>query len=303
MKRFKYVLFALALTVFYTQCGDDDDEQGGVQIRDEGEVKLENDLELNTFFEEHYISFEENPVNPNYDRIVFKRLDDLDAPADATAIVDSEFLKSKFLIRNEIEYEIFYLEFRKGADTERQPTFADSVLVTYEGFTLENNIFDGSTTPTWLDLSSSIVGFREGLVEYSGSTGFIENPDGSFLFEDDFGIGAVFVPSGLGYFAAPPPGSGILRYAPIYFTFQVYRSRLTDHDQDGIPSHLEDVNQNRRLDDDDTNNNRILNYLDQDDDGDGVLTRDEITIGEDGTLSFPDSNGNGTPDYLDPTHP
>ena len=45
----------------------------------------------------------------------------------------------------------------------------------------------------------------------------------------------------------------------------------------------------------------IPNFLDPDDDGDGKRTRDEIVIGADGSLSFPDSNGNGIPDYLDPT--
>ena len=54
----------------------------------------------------------------------------------------------------------------------------------------------------------------------------------------------------------------------------------------------------------DSDGNGIPDYLDVDDDGDGVLTRDEITD-EDGNIIFPypDSNGNGTPDYLDPDFP
>jgi hypothetical protein len=68
---------------------------------------------------------------------------------------------------------------------------------------------------------------------------------------------------------------------------------------------MEDINQNRRLSDDDTNGNRVPNFADTDDDGDGVPTREEINFDEDGSLilPLPDSNGNGTPDYLDPTFP
>ena len=43
------------------------------------------------------------------------------------------------------------------------------------------------------------------------------------------------------------------------------------------------------------------NFLDPDDDGDFTPTREEIIINPDGSLIFPDSNGNGIPDYLDPT--
>ena len=50
----------------------------------------------------------------------------------------------------------------------------------------------------------------------------------------------------------------------------------------------------------DTDEDGLPNYSDPDDDGDGKPTRDEIIINEDGSIEFPDSNGNGTPDYLDP---
>lgn len=304
MNRIKYLFFALFILAINVKCGDDDDVNlSGPPLRDETEVYAENLIEINQFLEDHYLSLEENEANPNFNKVLFKSLNDVDAPADAVALKDSELLQSKILTRNEVPYEIFYLRIRKGELTERKPFLADSVLVTYEGRTLENEIFDGSANPTWLDLSNSVVGFREAMIEFSGSSGFVENSDGTFAFNDDFGIGAVFIPSGLGYFAAPPANSGITRYAPIMFTFQQYRSNLTDHDRDGIPSYLEDINNNRRFDDDDTDNDRIFNYLDADDDGDGVPTRDEITIEDDGTLTFPDSNGNGTPDYLDNTFP
>ena len=42
----------------------------------------------------------------------------------------------------------------------------------------------------------------------------------------------------------------------------------------------------------------IRDSLDTDDDGDGILTIDEYDVDNDGKAD--DSNGDGTPDYLDP---
>ena len=90
---------------------------------------------------------------------------------------------------------------------------------------------------------------------------------------------------------------------------EVLTLNFADHDNDGIPSIEEDLNENGFLYDDNTDeslereNRRPLlaNLLDTDDDGDGVLTRTEISDA-DGNIIFPypDSNNDGTPDYLDP---
>ncbi|NMH86075.1 hypothetical protein [Flavivirga algicola] len=76
---------------------------------------------------------------------------------------------------------------------------------------------------------------------------------------------------------------------------------LTEDDNDGIPAELEDLNNNKNLDDDDTDGDTIPNYLDADDDGDNVLTKDEKPDpNDDGDFSdAQDTDGDGTPDYLD----
>lgn len=76
---------------------------------------------------------------------------------------------------------------------------------------------------------------------------------------------------------------------------------LTEDDNDGIPAELEDINGNGNLEDDDTDNDGIPNYIDADDDGDNILTKDEAPDpNEDGDISdAQDTDGNGTPDYLD----
>lgn len=71
-----------------------------------------------------------------------------------------------------------------------------------------------------------------------------------------------------------------------------------DHDGDGIPSVEEGMATNQ-----DTDGDGIPDYLDIDDDGDNVLTSEEIriAIGENPTVDgFLDTDGDGVPNYLDP---
>lgn len=71
-----------------------------------------------------------------------------------------------------------------------------------------------------------------------------------------------------------------------------------DHDGDGIPSAEEGMATNR-----DTDEDGIPDYLDIDDDGDNVLTSEEIriAIGDNPTVDgFLDTDGDGVPNYLDP---
>ncbi len=292
----------LALSVFIFSCSSDDDRNDFADVRDPNEVRDENSIEIETFLETHYYEIEEDATNQNLRRLIFKEIEE---GSDETPIIESEFLDSKEVTQQGIDYTLYFLKIREGNQERRQPTFADSVLVTYQGQTITKNIFDNAPNPTWLDNTQLIRGFREGIIEHRGAGGFTENSDGTFFFDDDFGYGAVFVPSGIGYFAVPPPGSGIRSYEPIIFSYQLYRSRESDHDGDGIPSWLEDVNETRDVEDVDTDFDGVPNFLDVDDDGDGVPTRDEVEFDEDGNLilPFPDSNGNGTPDHLDPTWP
>ena len=66
---------------------------------------------------------------------------------------------------------------------------------------------------------------------------------------------------------------------------------MVDFDHDGYASIDEDLNKNGDFNDDDTDLDGIKNYLDDDDDGDKLLTRYELAA---------DSDGDGIVDYLDP---
>ena len=149
------------------------------------------------------------------------------------------------------------------------------------------------------------------MVKLKTGTSFTENIDGTLEWNQDYGIGAAFMPSGLGYFNSPPLGSSIPSYSPLIFKVDMLEFNEIDEDYtiinaqggtastpDGIPSHLEDVDGDGDPRNDDTDGDGIPNYLDADDDGDGVLTKAEYDYDEDGVVD--DSDGDGVPDYLDP---
>ena len=184
---------------------------------------------------------------------------------------------------------------------------------------LDRRVFDSAVTPVWFNLVSVIEGFREATVDFKISSGLESSPpaDGTLDYVNDFGDFTVFIPSGLGYFNSPPTGSGIPIYAPLVFNVQLYDLNEADHDRDGIPSYLEDLDGDRLVVDvdDDTDSDGFPNYLDSDDDNDGTPTKDEITflgdLNNDGAINidqddadreiiFYDDDGDGVPNHLDP---
>ncbi len=285
---------------------DDDNTIVPVEIRDRAEQAIEDDEALMSYLQTHFYNEEDfqNPAEGFDYRIKFDSI--AGSNSDKTALIDSDLLETKVITRNEVDYTIYILKIREGVGAK--PTFADSTFQNYRGELLNQISFDNTANPVWFDHPGTrtqanqgiaVVALTEALVEFGGASNFEVNDDNTIQFTDDFGVGAIFLPSGLGYFNSPSPTSGIPAYSPLIFSFQLYTVNQADHDQDGIPSYLEDLNGDRILANDDTDENRLPNYIDADDDGDGTLTIDEITINEDGTITFTDTDGDGTPDYLD----
>jgi len=79
------------------------------------------------------------------------------------------------------------------------------------------------------------------------------------------------------------------------------RTTLIEDDNDGIPAELEDRNNNGNLDDDDTDGDGLPDYIDVDDDGDNVLTRNENPDpnNDESLTDAQDTDADGIPDYLD----
>ncbi|WP_291870112.1 hypothetical protein [Maribacter sp.] len=313
------VLALVTFVVFAWSCKKDDD--GGkaktAPPRLLSEVAIEDDAEIIEYLETHFYNYEEF-ANPPADFDYKIKLDTIAGDnADKTSIKDFGTLKTQIVKLNSedlglddgetnVEHKLYYLEVKKGEG--ENPTAVDSVYVNYEGTRLNGYVFDSALgAPIWLDLQGSLTkenpgsikGFKNGMPNLKAGASVVENGDGTFEVLG-YGVGVIFMPSGLAYFSGNQPGEF---YAPLVFKINLLAVNTADHDRDGISSIEEDINKDGNLLNDDTDEDNIPNYLDTDDDGDGTLTREEIEDDNGNMIvmpPYPDTDNDGIPDYLDP---
>ena len=299
MKLRNYLGLAIVL-LLCVGCPSDDDGIEAIAARDRGEQALEDDAEIREYLETHFYNYEEFE-NPTADFDYKIRFDTIaSVNSDKTPIIDRPELTSITYNRVDTDQTVYILTARQGSSEKPAATYTDSTLVTYTGRNLNSSVFDSSPNPVWFDLTGTIDGFQNGIAGFKGAgAGPLENGDGTTTYED-YGVGAVFIPSGLAYFNSPPGSVEI--YSPLVFTFSVFDVIITDHDGDGIISIDEDLDGNGFLFDeaDNPDDDFAFAFQDPDDDNDGVTTRLEITLDEEGNLvSFIDTDGDGINNHLD----
>lgn len=298
--------FAILIVLIICCTPDDNNDIITVEIRDRAEQQMADNDSIVKYLKAHYYNSEElaGISNPKVSDIVITTLlEGENVPDGNTLLFDAvgDPVKIEFA---ETDYEIYVLTINEGGD--KSPTFADNVFVSYEGFTLENEVFDSAVSPVNFDLLALIPGWRKVLPSFKTAVDFVENGDGTVDY-NDYGLGVMFIPSGLAYFSNPV--SGISAYSPIIFKFGLLNTSTNDHDNDGVPSYLEDLNDDGEFivnfedltddTDDDTDGDGDPDYVDNDDDGDGILTIDEDTNGDGDPTN--DIGINGIAKYLDPT--
>lgn len=314
MKRIQLAVPLLVL-ILLGSCKNDDNgpEAEIVPPRLLSEVATEDEEELQEFLKSHFYNYEdfEEPIDPGFDMIV--RIDTIAGEnADKRSLWEDIQTESRVVEsadyglddEEEIQHNLYYVVVREGVGGS--PTFADNTVLRYEGSLLSGDAFDASNSPVNQYLSGNLIpGYAIGVEKLNAGEGPFDNGDGTVSFED-YGIGILFIPSGLGYFDRPPSGSGIPQYAPLIFKIDVLSFEPdTDFDGDGIPSILEDVDGDGDLNNDNTDADTepfgvfLANHNDTDDDGDGIPTRDEIDIDEEGNVTFRDTDGDGIWDHLD----
>ena len=296
------LLFALAAL---SSCKKDDDSIETTPPRDRGEVQVESDSIITNYLNTHFYNYEEF-ANPPADfdyKIKFGSI--TGDNADKTPLMDS--VKVATYTFQDVDYKLYTLVVREGVG--KQASYADSVFMRYQGNVVNDELFDSAVTPVWFDLAGTLnlqdltingtlFGFNNAANYFKGASQISQNEDGTLAFSNDYGIGAVFIPSGLGYFNNPTPK--IPAYSCLIFKIDVLDAvPNTDNDGDGVPNSVEDLNKNFTLQDDNTDADRYLNFVDIDDDGDGIITRNEIVINDDGTVTYTDTDGDSIPNYLD----
>lgn len=342
MKIQKHAFLVLWLSLALAACSKDDDNSTTVTIRDRAEQQIADNDSIVKYLETHYYNSTEItdalPVFNSLDDIVITELADGETVPDGHTLL-KDAVETKTTVYADTDYTYYVLRLNQGGG-EDSPTFADNVLVNYEGSLLNTGVvFDSRVNPITMDLTTSVAGWRKVIPLFNTAAGYTENTDGTVTYSNP-GLGVMFIPSGLAYFSNSNPGAS---YAPLIFKFELFSATQNDHDGDGVPSYLEDVDGDGELDDntdEDTYYSSSLysylpsyNYLDTDDDGDNIPTRDELesltyiidtTKGEeepvlDNSIEFVesrvvdsgiitiktakivDSNNDGLPDYLDDT--
>ena len=270
--KFKLYILIISILLVGLSCGDDDDD-GIIEIpeADRTEQQVIDNDSLVTFLQSHYV---DASLLTNNSTILLNEIEinqlpedgELPNPDQNSLLFDMvETLTTTYF---DVEYEYYILKINQGG-SENSPNFSDKVRVSYEGALMDDTVFDSSSTPVDFDLTSTIAGWGRVLPEYNNAEDFVINSDGTVTYNNP-GIGIMFLPSGLGYYSAA--AGSVPVYSNLIFRFKVFQSEVNDHDFDNVPSHLEDLNGDYDLTNDDTDDDTFADFVDSDDDNDGTLT-------------------------------
>ena len=316
----KLKLNILLISILFVgfSCGDDGaDNVIEVPEADRTEQQVIDNDSLVGYLQTHYVN---ESILINNQSILFNDFEINELPEDGnlpdpdqnTLLIDlvETFTTTYF----DVEYEYYILKVNQGG-SDNSPNFSDKVRVSYEGTLMDNTVFDSSITPVDFDLTSTIAGWGRVLPEFNNAEDFIINSDGTVTYNNP-GIGIMFLPSGLGYYSAA--AGSVPVYSNLIFKFKIYQSEFNDHDFDNVPSHLEDLDGDFDLTNDNSDDDSFADFVDGDDDNDGTLTIDEdlepdtdLTLDRDGDgdptndigdgdPTNDDTDGDGIPNYLDP---
>ncbi len=313
MNKFKYYFILLITTVSLFSCSKDDAAE--IEPPRDYAVQLATDLtDIEEYLKTYSITVLNHPGFADDQDVTFTKI-----PTGGTAPSIYSYLNSatfpKLLMKkvklHDITYDLYYLVLREGVG--EKPSNVDGVLAAYKGDYLDRQTVSEVTALTatqfeevknpqqFLSLFSTITGWGETFPEFKVGT-YSSNADGTVSY-NDFGAGIMFIPSGLGYYNSG--SASIPAYAPLVFSFKLFAISRLDSDNDGIMNFQEDVNGDGYMrilatgvvNPDDTDGDGIPNFLDADDDGDGISTKTEIT-GANGVLipfaDIPSCDGNTT---------
>ena len=300
----KICFFVLCLILSFSSCKKDDPaDLEPIEIRDRTEQQVVDNAAILDYLETHYYNAAafENNLDPSISDLIIT-----DEQVDPTYVklIDAVGAPRETFFA-ETTYEYYVLVLNQGGGIN-SPTFADQVGVLYEGFLMDEDdtIFDSAVNPVPFnlvgngnDVSGVIAGWRKVLPEFNVAESFMANGDGTGNYINS-GLGVMFLPSGLAYFSNSP-STAIPAYSPLAFKFELLGMAEIDFDNDGIPNFMEDivdlengeyvVYADANEADDDTDGDGLPNYVDTDDDGDGILTKDETGIVE-STINKPTIN-------------
>ena len=263
MNNFLKIISVFSFCIFFSNCGTTDDEIPETPIRDfEAQYKIDQE-NIKLFLKTHSVTYDADFLVTGYPRVTLLSVTSM--WGDNDEVHKTNLLERNFTFKDK-NYIIYYIKLAQGGGD--YPCDADAVNVNYIGSTLPTSVetpvgpaFEAFVTKPSLNLYNSIVGWSEVFPSFNVSTSLNGN---------DFGAGVIFIPSGFAYFSRAL--DKIPSYSPLIFSFQLYSLEHLDQDNDGILSVNEDINNDRYVGTDDTDDDSVPNFLDFDDDNDNVLT-------------------------------
>ncbi|MDR6846501.1 FKBP-type peptidyl-prolyl cis-trans isomerase [Flavobacterium granuli] len=318
-------ILLIAAVVTISSCNKNDDDVEVTPPKPYAEQYPIDSLAINNYLKTNYISeIVNHPGFPDDQDVTIKKITDAGTQPSLWSYLNSPTLP-RLTFRNVsahgITYKVYTLLIREGikggdkATGGEYPSNVDAVFAAYKGTLLDGTVFDSSNNGqaqynldgTTHDGGTGVIrGWSEGFPQFK--TGWTSsNSDGTIKY-NDFGVGVMFLPSGLGYYNTAQ--TTIPAYSPIVFSIKLYELKRFDHDLDGIPSFQEDLDGDRYMNTflsgvanpDDTDKDGIPDFNDFDDDGDNYATRGEIKDKDGNYYTFdkiPDCSGDqANPDRL-----
>ena len=71
---------------------------------------------------------------------------------------------------------------------------------------------------------------------------------------------------------------GLFSFSNLIFKFELMQTQTADHDFDNIPTYIEAIEGDLNLYNKDLDGDLLADFIDTDDDGDGMLTSDEVRV-------------------------
>jgi len=288
MKITKILLVLFAITVAFS-CKKDDTPD---PFDHEAQALIDDEV-LKTFLETHYYT---PPILDEHFGVV-------DTIQDGETSLLSQVTTQEVKYAN-IDFKIYYLKVLPEGVND-SPSKVDSTLVNYKGLLLKNingenrTVFDSKSNYSfWANLYGQVIpGWSYGISNFkSGINNSI--PDEAFDFSQT-GKGLIFIPSGLAYQNGAK--ASIPANSPLMFHIELAMVKHNDQDKDGLFSIFEDINNDGDFSNDDSDGDGKDDFIDFDDDNDGLATRFENADvnGDHNPADAVDTDTDGTPDYLD----
>ena len=251
-----FSFFTLTLLLLIVSCKKEDNEVE--PPRDIQEQSTVDDQSLEDFLSTHFYNYDDF-LNTEYNNeLIFDTISGENiSKTPLISQVKKEIVRIQTSEDTYVDHNLYYLIANEGKGIN--PATSDSTYLAYEGTLLNGYSFDSSKSPIWFDLTQVVRGFREGASKFKSGY-FTVNDDNTVNFFG-YGQGALFFPSGLGYFnqtaGSVPP------YSPLIFKIKLYLVNQTDHDDDGILS-AEEYDNDGDGSPDDTDQDGVPDYLDAD---------------------------------------